>query len=133
VQEDCVGAEKTMEEQYQKIRLSLKEALNANDVYKTNEAQLQSEYAQIFSDFTTQSLEVKEMKNTQAELTGKNDEVTKMVSEFADKLQIESDIRTQVEALLETTKKDLASAVEEKVSMVKHLKDSSEKVYHALK
>jgi len=127
VQESCVGAEKTMEERYQSIRNSLKEQLKVNLELKTNEAQLQSEFARIYGDYTTQSLEVKELNNSNAELSLKNDEFSKMVSELADKFKTESDLRVQVETLLETTKRDLANAVEEKVSTVQSLKESNEK------
>lgn len=128
VQESCEGAERTMEERYQNIRNSLKEQLKINLELKTNEAQLQSEFAKIFSDYTAQSLEVKELNSTNAELTSKTEEFNKMVSELADKFKTETSLRVQVEALLETTKSDLAKAMEEKVLMVQNLQDSNEKV-----
>jgi chromosome segregation ATPase len=117
-----------MEERYQNIRNSLKEQLKINLELKTNEAQLQSEFAKIFSDYTAQSLEVKELNSTNAELTSKTEEFNKMVSELADKFKTETSLRVQVEALLETTKSDLAKAMEEKVLMVQNLQDSNEKV-----
>jgi hypothetical protein len=128
VQENCVGAERTMEEQYQKIRNSLKEQLQINLDLKTNEAQLQSEFAKIFGDYTAQSLEVQGLQRAQEELSTKNDEFSKMVSELADKLKTETEVRIQIEALLETTKHGLSVATEEKVTMLKNLKESNEKV-----
>ena len=128
VEQKCVGAEKEMEDEYGEIRMALKEKLNYNNDLKANEAQLQSEYSQLLCKHDAQNLEVEDLKSIQSELTENKNELTKMVAEFADKLRIESEVRTQVEALLETTKNDLSAAVEEKVVMVKDLKDSQEKV-----
>lgn len=128
VQEDCVGAERTMEEQYQSIRNTLKMQIKSNAELKTNEAQLQSEFSKIFSDLTKQTAEVKELRNTKAELTEKNNEFTKMVSELADKLTLESDTRALLEASLEAARSDLSAALEDKSCMLKDMQESNDKV-----
>ena len=133
IQEECEDVEKTMEERYQSIRNTLKEYIQINNELKKNESQLKSELEKVSKEYANQTILLKELQKNLDETVNRNLQLTSTMSDFEEKLQIESDLRNQVEDLLVSTKGDLNKAIDDKVSSIKELKDTNEKVTSRLK
>lgn len=126
IQNNCVDAEKTMEEQYQNIRSTLKDQLKQNAEMKKVEAQLKQTNSKLVEDSDAQKLQIKELKQSLDEYVTKHDELSKNLSEMAKKLEIEVESNERAKQLLDTTKRDLSAAVDEKVAIVKSVKDQND-------